>query len=562
MSPGPVSVDCETSGLHWWEHDAGVVSFAWGPLPEQSWATRNIGAAVAVVQERMRLGYPCVFHNSAFDVHFLVKAGLKPNWRCVQDTLLMSRLVDNLSDHRLKSLGEAHFGIKPLLQLTLKKWLVENRKLYKTKYGRLPNYLDAPDDILLPYAAEDTRLTWMLYDLFRYQVNGQLYERELRLQELMFNVEIDGIHLDIELASKRSKQAHVEARALKDKLLHLKGDDEFNPDSNTQLVKWLYQDLGLQAVTYTPKGAPQVNDFNLASNRHPVTALLRAYNKRVKSGEFFDSYLGLVAGDGMLHPTINTMAARTHRFSCQDPNLQQIPSRNDRFKTREVFFAESGYYASADYNKQELFIAACEAGEETLLADLAAGNDVYSDMARVMLNKQGVTSSERQAAKIAVLSIIYGVGSATLSEGMTINLGRRVTPDEAGVIKANWKRGYPGMDRMMQNLQRQAMSQGRIINRWGRVLNVEKDRAYVATDYLVQSSGRDVLADALLNVASLLPEYGGHLLPPIHDEVPLYLPERPDPIFLNRFADAMVCTKFQLPLTASPKWGKRLSDLK
>jgi ribonuclease D len=104
--PMVVAVDVETSGLHWWRDTLGVVSFSWGDEPDESYATRNIPVAISMVQERMNNGLPVVFHNASFDLHFLKKAGLRPVWATVHDTLLMSRLKNNLGQSDLKSMGK------------------------------------------------------------------------------------------------------------------------------------------------------------------------------------------------------------------------------------------------------------------------------------------------------------------------------------------------------------------------------------------------------------------------------------------------------------------------
>jgi DNA polymerase-1 len=256
------------------------------------------------------------------------------------------------------------------------------------------------------------------------------------------------------------------------------------------------------------------------------------------------------------------MAARTHRFSCNSPNLQQIPARNDRFKIREVFVSGDGWFAGADFARQELFIAACEANETHLMADLAAGKEVYVDLAKTMLDKPSVTTNERNAAKIAILAMLYGAGAPKVAESFTVNTGRPYSVEQARVIRNNVKTGYPGLARLMQRMQHEAVVRGYVTNRWDRKLYVERERAYVATDYLVQSSGRDVLGDSLINVASILPEVGGHLMWPIHDESIIWLPDEPSPEFLSKFESAMRCDKFELPLTATPHYGKTLASLK
>ncbi len=113
----------------------------------------------------------------------------------------------------------------------------------------------------------------------------------------------------------------------------------------------------------------------------------------------------------------------------------------------------------------------------------------------------------------------------------------------------------------MKRMMEQARYNGFITNRWERKLYVEPERSYVATDYLVQSSGRDTMADAMFRVSEMLKKYGGHLALPIHDELISWVPTEPTPEMVAEYSAAMTSHKFSQPLTASPKWGKTLAAL-
>lgn len=557
--PGPLAADTETSGLRWWEDSIGVVSFAWGWGSDEAYATRDVEPAIMALRARMVQGFPTIFHNSPFDLHFLKQRGLDVDWRYIRDTLLMARLRNNLERHDLDSLGMSTLGIEKG-KSPVKDWLRKDKKAFLTEHGRKANFLDVPDDILLPYATRDASLTWKLHEVFK-QAPDSLLPREMRLRELMFDAECRGIRVNLDMAQERYEWAKREQEAIEKRLVEMRGKD-INFDSDKQLGEWLYGDLGLKAVSFTPGGQPQVNEYNLASNPHPVTRLLITRNKRVKSAEFFLSYLTLADRTGRIHPTINTMQARTHRFSASDPNVQQVPVRNDRFHTREVF--EADWLISADYDKQELRIAAEEAGDRPLLSDIDAGVDVYSKMAAAMLNKplNAVTGNERQAAKVAVLSMIYGAGAPKVGESFTVNTGRPYSTAQAKGIRDNFYAAHPDIKQLMRRTQNDVKWNGGVRNRWGRWLNVEFERAYVATDYLIQSSGRDVLADAILNLAEILPRHGGYLLWPVHDEALMVVPEEPSPALMDEIASAMKSYKFSLPLTATPKAGRNMSQVK
>lgn len=564
--PGPLAVDTETSGLRWWKDSIGVVSFAAGPADENAYATRNVDASIEALNLRMDAKLPVVFHNSGFDLHFLERRGLRIWWPSVHDTLLKARLWNNLAENDLDSLGVAVLGI-PKGKNILRDWITRANKLYKKKetwrseHGREATYLDVPDEILLPYARRDVWVTWQLWQAFS-EHYYMLYEREREIRRLMYAAERDGVEVNPSIIEEKRLRVKREEFAVERKLYEAHGTP-INLDSNPQLAQWLYIDLGLTPVSKTKGGQPQVNEFNLTSNPHPVTRLLNTRNHRHKSGEFLESYLELKDEHNLIHPTINTMMARTHRFSLSDPNLQQIPTRQDRFSIREVFTAGSGYFIGADYDKQELRIAAEMAGDRALLAALSSGIDVYIEMAEKMLLRMGFTknSPERQAAKIAVLSMIYGAGIAKVAESFTVNTGRPYSKEQAKVIRVNFYAAYPDLHALMNYMQNLARNSGRITNPWERTLYVEPERAYVATDYIVQSSGRDVMADALLNTSQLLPQVGGHLLWPIHDEILAWVPEEPSPEFLKQFEAGVTSYKFSQPMTAKAVYGKTLAAL-
>jgi DNA polymerase I len=144
-----------------------------------------------------------------------------------------------------------------------------------------------------------------------------------------------------------------------------------------------------------------------------------------------------------------------------------------------------------------------------------------------MLGKRDITRSERQAAKIALLAMLYGAGAPKVAESFTVNTGRPFTVPQAKVIRTNIKTAYPGLVGLMNSSQSTVMRDGFITNRWNRKLFVERERAYVATDYLIQSSGRDTLADAIISVNPIVKGWGGRIVLPIHDELIMWVPNEP-----------------------------------
>jgi DNA polymerase I-like protein with 3'-5' exonuclease and polymerase domains len=278
---GPLACDTETDEIHWWRANVGVVSFAWGMGPDEQFATRNVGPAQAALQYRMDNGLTTVFHNSPFDLHCLEQRGLRVNWNTVQDTLLMARLANNLGQHDLGALGETVLGVPRDQKDVVKAWLAKNSRTFQKQYGRKPNFLDVPDDTLLPYAAHDTALTIGLYYALIGQCPPALLQKEMRLREEMFKAERAGVEIDPLLVNQKLMQVKAEQGQI-DQMLEYQYGGPVKPDSDAFLRDWLFKQLKLNPVGFTEGGQPQVNEYSLTSNPHPVTRLIIAHNKRVK----------------------------------------------------------------------------------------------------------------------------------------------------------------------------------------------------------------------------------------------------------------------------------------
>ncbi|MFE5093268.1 DNA polymerase [Streptomyces sp. NPDC056638] len=259
--------------------------------------------------------------------------------------------------------------------------------------------------------------------------------------------------------------------------------------------------------------------------------------------------------DGRIHPKINSLQARTARMSISGPPLQQLPSGD--WTIRRALLPDPGMRVfSVDYSAVEMRVLAALADETVMKRAIAEGRDLHGFTAELIYGPD-YTSFHRKLCKGVGFGKVYGGGALTLSRQTGAPL-----PDVKKAIAA-YDRTYRGIKRFSNRLQREARADGYIV--WtpvGRRLPLDRDRVYAATNYMVQSTARDVLCQALLDMDDKgLTEY---LLLPIHDEVLGCAPDADVEGVVKEVVGTMSMNFFGVPLDADPNdaiggrsWGSR-----
>jgi DNA polymerase-1 len=259
--------------------------------------------------------------------------------------------------------------------------------------------------------------------------------------------------------------------------------------------------------------------------------------------------------DGRIHCKINSLQARTARMSIAGPPLQQLPSGD--WTIRRALLPDPGMRIfSVDYSAVEMRVLAALADETVMKSAIAEGRDLHGFTAELIYGP-GYTSFHRKLCKGVGFGKVYGGGALTLSRQTGAPL-----PDVKKAIAA-YDRTYRGIKRFSNKLQREARADGYIV--WtpvGRRLPLDRDRVYAATNYMVQSTARDVLCQALLDMDDKgLSEF---LLLPIHDEVLGCAPDADVEEVVKEVVGTMSMNFFGVPLDADPvdaiggrSWGSR-----
>ncbi|MYR43113.1 DNA polymerase [Streptomyces sp. SID5910] len=271
-----------------------------------------------------------------------------------------------------------------------------------------------------------------------------------------------------------------------------------------------------------------------------------------RAGKWAKSY-GVAMRDGLdgagrLHPKISSLAARTARMSISSPPLQQLPSGD--WTIRRALLADEGHrIISVDYSAVEMRVLAALADEKTMKSAIAEGRDLH-DFTAELIWGPSFTTAHRKIGKGVGFGKVYGGGATTLSRQTGAPL------DEVKAAVAAYDRVYPGIKRYSRTVQRQARANGYVVvTPTGRRVPLDRDRVYAATNYAVQSTARDVLCQALLNMHDRgLTDF---LYLPIHDECLGSAPADIAEDVAKEIGDAMAMDFFGVPLDTDPEVGGR-----
>jgi DNA polymerase I len=581
-----IAVDCETFG-----EDGGALDPWRGKMAGFSVSTRNYNYYVPINhQERTQLSINAisdylwdvlesakiVMHNAPFDCKwFYVQYGLNLIDNLYADTRIMAMALDENRSHRLKDL--------------VTDWLREPSDNFEELFGNTP-FNEIPLDVALPYAAGDTEKTLKLYDwMMRYlntdrlaQIKRLIFEIEMPVCRQFIWSDLRGIKFDVEAAKELDAKLAEEESKLKVEIYKLLGG-EINLNSPSQLKVKLFDELKL---TNPAKGSTSSKVLKKIQNEHPVIPLLLEYREVGKLRQAFTQKLpNEIKADGKIHPWHNTWGAATGRFTCENPNTQQIPAK--RPEIRKLFTATSDdrILVSIDYSQIELRVLAHMANEPALIKAFHEGRDIHSTTAAMISNgKYTYEDIERdkdteghpcqklrKQAKVVNFGIVYGMSAKGLAA--TLN----ISEEEAQKIIDSYFEGYKGIKRYMDEQKRLARTRGFVTDIFGRKRRLhaeykskDKFEHYRADrqagNYPIQASAGSILKKAIVDLQPILPEMDVYILSQTHDEILYDCPRNISRENLYKIRDVMAnAVKLRVPVTCDieiyPKrWMEKVKE--
>ena len=466
--------------------------------------------------------------NIKFDLMVLRRLGITIRGR-MYDTMILHYLLDPESRHNMNALAEKYLNYKPIEIETL---IGKGSKQLTMDLVNVERVKE--------YAAEDADVTL--------QLKQALYPmiEQIGLQHLYFEIEepMIAVLADIEMAGVRidSEALAVYAVELNRKLAELEaairteaGEPNLNINSARQLGEVLFGKMRIAEkpkMTKTKQFCTDEDYLQSFARKHRIVDLILEYRgvKKLLS-TYVEALPQLVnRSTGRIHTSFNQAVTATGRLSSTNPNLQNIPVRDDMGRRiRKAFIPSDDDHLllSADYSQVELRLMAHLSGDESLIAAFEHGEDIHAATAAKLFNKtlDEVTSEERRRAKTANFGIIYGISAFGLSQRLEI------PHKEAKEIIDGYFASYPGVKKYMDNVVEKAKEEGFVSTIFGRrryLNDIASHNAIArglaernAVNAPIQGSAADIMKIAMINVHRRFAAEGirSRVILQVHDEL-------------------------------------------
>ncbi len=350
---------------------------------------------------------------------------------------------------------------------------------------------------------------------------------ELPLVEVLYNMERNGIKIKVDEIKLLSETYHEELKSLTQKIYTLSGE-EFNINSPKQLQSILFDKLKIE---YKGKKGTSIEVLNAISDRHPIVDEIIRYRKVSKLiSTYLDGMMNYIASDGKIHTTFMQRTTSTGRLSSREPNLQNLPIRDDEGRALRKMFTssfENGTMISADYNQIELRLIANFSNDENMVADYLSGKDIHTATASKIYNVDisKVDSHMRRVAKTVNFGIIYGISAYGLSQSL------HISTKDAGEFIKKYLAIYPRVKEYGDEQIELARKQGCVSTIMGRVRHIPDINSSnsvirgfaerTAKNTPLQGSASDIIKIAMIRVFNRIKEQNlkSKLVLQIHDEL-------------------------------------------
>lgn len=476
-----------------------------------------------------------IYHNANYDRAILERGiNLAPPQH-YRDTALLAWLTDENRRKALKELGAYFFGTDAKEEQTALKAMMKGHPgsyFYKELRAQGVSAMEAREQAPLmsaaskrtwadltaeeiaPYAEQDARLTYDLYDRLladrEYPVVEPAVQRMHDLQSVVYRMVKRGVQINPDEVRRQKVTAELAMADIRTRFT-------VNLDSPKQLAALIYEDWGLPIKERTDTGAPSTSRATLEAMAGLHSGLdeilsYRRYGKAVST--YYNPFLDAADEANRIHPSVNVVGTVTGRFSYSDPNLQTLPRDGTISGIKDCIVATPGrILVSYDLKSAELRFMASLAGEQDLIDKLAAEEDLYQEVA----DRIGVT---RQVGKSLVLSWPYGVGPVKFSRASGLSV-----KDSRNVI-ASFENAYRDLSSTMSKLSTYADFHGRLPllapGRFRRFVSpalAYPIPSYTALNAACQGGVADFMGDVMIGIEPYAETVGAWLVLQVHDSL-------------------------------------------
>lgn len=426
-----------------------------------------------------------------------------------------------------------------------------------------------PDPEVCEYISLKAELEKKLVDE---NVSTVYHDIEIPLVRVLASMEDEGFKIDQEVLIQLSDKYNAEILELTEKIYNLAGET-FNINSPKQVASILFDKLGLKSFN----NKKQSTNFAVLDDirwQHEIVELIIQHRKMSKLvSTYVNVYKTICQTNGpVVHTIFNQTLTSTGRLSSMEPNMQNIPTRNEEGRNlRKIFVSkyENGQIISADYNQIELRLLANMAQEESMIEAYKNGVDIHTKTASEIFGVavEDVTSSQRRDAKAVNFGIIYGISDFGLSQNI------KTSKYKAKQYIESYFDRYPKIKSFMDANVLYANENACVKSYFGRIrhipeikssnVNVKKFGERVAMNMPLQGTASDIIKKAMVNIYNQLKNMKSHIILQIHDELIVDAPceevEKVKQILKQTMEN--IC-KFEIPLAVSVSSGKNLFECK
>jgi DNA polymerase-1 len=552
----PVAWDTETTALEPRDADLVGIGCCWGTESDEL-AYIPIGHKIGdnlsrdLVLEALRpilesADYPKALQNAKFDRLILRCQGINLAG-VVFDTMLASYLINPDSSHNLSDLSLRYLGL--------------SAKSYGDLVPKGKTIADISIAAVADYCGMDVYSTFALVSKLREKLveTPTLYkllnEVEQPLEEVLAEVEYTGVRINSDYLQELSQQLEIELAKLEIIATEIAGE-KFNLGSPKQLSHILFDKLGL-STKYSRKiqtgystDAATLEKLQEVDNTGFVEAIIENRTLSKLKSTYVDALPALVHPKSQrLHTDFNQTATSTGRLSSSHPNLQNIPIRTAFSRQiRKAFLPESGWLmVAADYSQIELRILAHLSQEPVLIQAYQQNEDIHTVTAKLVFEKEDISSDERRFAKTINFGVIYGMGAQKFARETGIN------PIDAKLFIERFNERYANVFAYLEKVKKEAIAYGYVETLLGRRryfeftsnslrqlkgskledINLQKlknlgqyDAGLLrsAANAPIQGSSADIIKIAMVQLHEVLKKYQARLLLQVHDELVFEVP--------------------------------------
>ncbi len=473
-----------------------------------------------------------VGQNLKYDAHVLANHGIQLKG-IAHDTMLESYVLNSTSSkHNMDDLAKEHLDHDCISFETL-----------AGKGAKQLTFNQIPVEQAAEYAAEDADITLRLHQVLNQKLSTSesllsLYnDIELPLVQVLTYMEQQGAYVNATKLHQQSEEIKTRLAELEKQAFDLAGE-EFNLNSPKQLQTIFFEKLELPIIKKTPKGQPSTAEEVLVelSHSYELPKVILEHRGLAKLKNTYTDKLPLMIQPqtGRVHTSYQQAVTATGRLSSTDPNLQNIPIRNEQGrKIRQAFEAPAGsVMVAADYSQIELRIMAHLSGDKGLLDAFAQGKDIHrATAAEIMgVDEADVSSEQRRHAKAVNFGLIYGMSAFGLAR--QIGVGRKEAQE---YIDIYFER-YPGVRDYMERTRDIAAKQGYVETLFGRRLHLPEINSSngmrrqaaerTAINAPMQGTAADIIKRAMVKMFDWVSqETDIKMIMQVHDELIFEVPE-------------------------------------